>query len=43
MVEENRKIRRREFFAAGGAMLLGGAANTAFSAVNYVSAVGNAP
>jgi len=34
MGEKNRKIRRREFLGAGGAMLLGGAANAAFSAAN---------
>ena len=34
MSDKERKIRRREFLGAGGAMLLGGAANAAFSAVN---------
>ena len=43
MVEENRKIKRREFFAAGGVALLGAAAGTAFSVENDISGVGNAP
>jgi flavocytochrome c len=40
---KNRKMRRREFFASGGAMLMGGAASTAFSAADYVPTDGNAP
>jgi len=43
MIDKDRKLRRRELLTAGGAMLLGGAASTAFSASNDVSAVGNAP
>ncbi|MDR0310807.1 MAG: flavocytochrome c [Acidobacteriota bacterium] len=43
MDEEKRKIRRREFFGAGGAMLLGGAANAAFPAANDAPNAGNAP
>ena len=43
MIEKNGKIRRRDFLGTGGAMLLSGAAGSAFSMASDVSTDMNAP